>query len=106
MWNVYCISNQSHNMSPNETQSKLNTINHDDKTDSKSEVSNSDQSENSFSPPLSQLPPSPLQLQIPSSTQLPRVRLNGSWFVIRDEVLNFHDRILSHRGPFHDKIKR
>ena len=58
-------------MSPIEAQSKLNTINHDGETDSESGVSNSHQSENSFSPPSSQLLPSPLKLQIPSSSQLP-----------------------------------
>ena len=55
------LANQPHNMSPTEAQSKLNTINHDDETDSESEVSNS--------PPSSQLPPSSLQLQRPSSSQ-------------------------------------
>ena len=34
------------------------------------------------------------------------VRVNGSWFVIRDEDLNFHDWILCYRQPFHDIIKR
>ena len=61
------LANQPHNMSPIEAQSKLNTINHNDETDSESEVSNSHQSENPFSPPSSQLSSSPLQLQIPSS---------------------------------------
>ena len=65
------VANQPHNMSPIEAQSKLNTINHDDETDSESEVSNLHQLENSFSPSSSQLLPSPLQLQIPSSSQLP-----------------------------------
>ena len=34
-----------------------------------------------------------------------RVRLKGSWFVIYDEVLNFHDWILCYHEPFQDKIK-
>ena len=65
------LANQPHNMSPIEAQSKLNSINHDDETDNESKVSNSHQSENPFSPPSSQLSSSPLQLQIPSSSQLP-----------------------------------
>ena len=65
------LANQPHNMSPIEAQSKLNTISHDDQTNSESEVSNSHQSENSFLPPSSQVPPSQLQLEIPSSSQLP-----------------------------------
>ena len=35
-----------------------------------------------------------------------RVRLNVSWFVIQDEVLNFHDWILCYEEPSHDKLKR
>ena len=70
------LANQPNNMSPIEAQSKLNTINHNDKTDSESEVSNSHQSENSFLPPSSQLPSSPLQLQIPPSSQLPHCNHN------------------------------
>ena len=65
------LANQPHNMSLIEAQSKLNTINHDDETDSESEVSNSHQSENSFLPPSSQLPSSPLQSLIPPSSKLP-----------------------------------
>ena len=42
------LANQPHNMSPIEAQSNLNIINHDNETDSESEVSNSHQSENSF----------------------------------------------------------
>ena len=34
-----------------------------------------------------------------------RVRLNRPWFVIHEEVLSFHDRILRYHEPFHDKIK-
>ena len=40
------LAKQPHNISPIEAQSKLNTINHDDETDSESEVSNLHQLEN------------------------------------------------------------
>ena len=33
------------------------------------------------------------------------VRLNGSWFVNRAEVLNFHDWILCYREPFYNNVK-
>ena len=32
--------------------------------------------------------------------------LNGLWFVIHNEVLNFHDWILCYNEPFHNKIRR
>ena len=35
-----------------------------------------------------------------------RVRLNRSWFVIHDKVLNYHDIILCYHKPFHNKIKK
>ena len=35
-----------------------------------------------------------------------RVWLNRLWFLIHDEVLNFHDWILCYHEPFHKKIKR
>ena len=70
------LAKQPHHMSPNEAQSKLNTINYNDKTDSESEVFDSHQSENSLLPPSSQLPSSPLQLQIPPSLQLPHYNHN------------------------------
>ena len=39
------------------------------------------------------------------SQPLPRVQLNGSIFMINDEVLNFHDWILCCHEPFHDNVK-
>ena len=35
-----------------------------------------------------------------------RVGLNGPWFVIHDDVLNFHDWIFCYHKLFHDKVKR
>ena len=49
--------------------------------------------------------PEKLQFQIINLFSVTWVRLNESWFVIYDEVLNFHDGILWFHEPFHDEKK-
>ena len=34
-----------------------------------------------------------------------KVRLNRSWFMNHNEILNFHDWILCYHEPFHNKVK-
>ena len=49
--------------------------------------------------------PEKLQFQIINLFSVTWVWLNESWFVIYDEVLNFHDGILWFHEPFHDEKK-
>ena len=49
--------------------------------------------------------PEKLQFQIINLFSITWVWLNESWFVIYDEVLNFHDGILWFHEPFHDEKK-
>ena len=49
--------------------------------------------------------PEKLQFQIINLFSVTWVWLNESWFVIDDEVLNFHDGILWFHEPFHDEKK-
>ena len=37
--------------------------------------------------------------EITAKERSSRVRLNGSWFVIHDDFLNFHDLIIGYREP-------
>ena len=49
--------------------------------------------------------PEKLQFQIINLFSVTWFRLNESWFVIYDEVLNFHGGILWFHEPFHDEKK-
>ena len=57
---------------------------------------------------ISSTPPQLLNFQFsnPATPSLPFIWLNGSWFAIHVEALNFHDWVLCYHEPSHDKIKR